>query len=233
MQLDPQSKSWLRLHLIVWWDGVSKDVPETRSVVQPGVVKCKVLEVDWDYINEAGKRENLADTSQNHYPRDCEAGKPEHSKQFDHVDGIDLSKIIEEYRLIFKKHTIIARFVGPKLPRKDVRIWVDNNWGNHVVIKFLSKGFFVAVFAEVEERAHILQSQNWFMNKHPLYIQSWAPNFGPTPLAIYEKPVWIRLYNLPTEYWSDSSLEDIGRTMGTLLEIDKGILALTYIHMQD
>ncbi|GLJ44141.1 hypothetical protein SUGI_0920530 [Cryptomeria japonica] len=54
--------------------------------------------------------------------------------------------------------------------------------------------------------------------------QSWSPNFYPTQLVIYDKPIWIRLYNLPSEYWSNPSLERIGRTLGTLLEIDEAII---------
>ncbi|GLJ16522.1 hypothetical protein SUGI_0282250 [Cryptomeria japonica] len=47
---------------------------------------------------------------------------------------------------------------------------------------------------------------------------------APTRLAVYETLVWIRLFNLPIEYWGDQCLEKIGRTLGTLLEIDEGIV---------
>ncbi|GLJ07953.1 hypothetical protein SUGI_0078230 [Cryptomeria japonica] len=36
--------------------------------------------------------------------------------------------------------------------------------------------------------------------------------------------MWIRLYNLPIEYWGDSCLKNIRRTLGTLLEIDEKIV---------
>ncbi|GLJ26591.1 hypothetical protein SUGI_0515850 [Cryptomeria japonica] len=45
-------------------------------------------------------------------------------------------------------------------------------------------------------------------------------NFDPIPLVVYSAPVWIRLYNLPIEYWSELILEKIDRTLGTLLEVD-------------
>ncbi|GLJ26672.1 hypothetical protein SUGI_0519060 [Cryptomeria japonica] len=41
---------------------------------------------------------------------------------------------------------------------------------------------------------------------------------------IYDKPLWIQLYNLPLEYWSNPCLERIGQTLGTLLEIDEAII---------
>ncbi|GLJ29641.1 hypothetical protein SUGI_0584460 [Cryptomeria japonica] len=86
------------------------------------------------------------------------------------------------------------------------------------------KGFFVAIFTEKGIRDQILSSKNWYFDNFPLYIQSWTPNFNPLKLAVYETLVWIKLYNLPIEYWGDSSLEKIGRMLGTLLEIDEEII---------
>ncbi|GLJ52568.1 hypothetical protein SUGI_1118720 [Cryptomeria japonica] len=43
-------------------------------------------------------------------------------------------------------------------------------------------------------------------------------------LKVYKEPIWIRVYNLPMEYWRESSLECIGRSLGTLLEVDKDII---------
>ncbi|GLJ44382.1 hypothetical protein SUGI_0930330 [Cryptomeria japonica] len=137
---------------------------------------------------------------------------------------MDLSKDVADDCSIFENHAIIRRVVGPKFPRKSIRSWVDEHWGKHVVIKFMPKSFFVAVFTEAKERDRILCSQNWFFDSHPFYIHPWYPNFDPTQLAIYDKPLWVHLYNLPSEYWSNPCLERIGRTLGTLLEIDEAII---------
>ncbi|GLJ42931.1 hypothetical protein SUGI_0890660 [Cryptomeria japonica] len=134
-----------------------------------------------------------------------------------------------------EQKAIIARFIRPKMSRKTIHDWVDSNWGKHIVIKFIPKGFFVAIFIEESERNHILEKENWFMGHLPLYIQPWTPKFDCNPLAMYEEPVWIRLFNLPIEYYSDLSLEKIGRTLGTLLEIDEEIIdndLYTYARMK-
>ncbi|GLJ23324.1 hypothetical protein SUGI_0441300 [Cryptomeria japonica] len=93
-----------------------------------------------------------------------------------------------------------------------------------LVVNFLPRGFFVVVFAKGSERNKVLQQENWFVEDSPLYIQPWQSNFDPLPLVVYDNPMWIRLYNLPIEYWGDSCLEKIGRTLGTLLEIDEKII---------
>ncbi|GLJ18959.1 hypothetical protein SUGI_0339080 [Cryptomeria japonica] len=94
-------------------------------------------------------------------------------------------------------------------------------WEKHAtVIKFIPKGFFVVLFEDGEDRNQILNQENWFANNHAIYLQPWSSNFDPIPLVVYFAPVWIRLYNLPIEYWSEDLLEKIGRTLGTLLEVD-------------
>ncbi|GLJ36868.1 hypothetical protein SUGI_0744910 [Cryptomeria japonica] len=101
------------------------------------------------------------------------------------------------------------------------------------MIKFLPKGFFVSIFPKEEDRDHIISLQNWFLDDHPLYIQPWSPNFDLTSLAVYDKLVWIRLYNLPIEYWSEACLETIKRSLGTLLEIYEDIIEGNYTHIPD
>ncbi|GLJ17683.1 hypothetical protein SUGI_0308530 [Cryptomeria japonica] len=122
------------------------------------------------------------------------------------------------------EESIIARIIGPKKSRQSINPWIKENWGNQVVVKFIPKGFFVAIFTEKEIRDQILNSKNWFFYNLPIYIQPWTPNFNPTTLAVYETLVWIRLFNLPIEYWGDQCLEKIGRTLSTLLEIDEEVI---------
>ncbi|GLJ13249.1 hypothetical protein SUGI_0208750 [Cryptomeria japonica] len=43
-------------------------------------------------------------------------------------------------------------------------------------------------------------------------------------LKVYKEPIWIGLHNLPMEYWGESSLECIGRSLGMLLEVGEGII---------
>ncbi|GLJ40233.1 hypothetical protein SUGI_0825940 [Cryptomeria japonica] len=78
----------------------------------------------------------------------------------------------------------------------------------------------MVLFEDGKDKNRILNQENWFANNHAIYLQLWSPNFDPIPLAIYSTPVWIRLYNLPIEYWSEDLLENIGRTLGALLEVD-------------
>ncbi|GLJ30868.1 hypothetical protein SUGI_0613720 [Cryptomeria japonica] len=78
-------------------------------------------------------------------------------------------------------------------------------------------------FATEEERLKILEGGLWTMDFKPLYIHRWHRNFNPLKIDPYEKLVWIRLNNLPMEYWTKEALEKIDRSLGTLMDIDADI----------
>ncbi|GLJ39347.1 hypothetical protein SUGI_0803500 [Cryptomeria japonica] len=152
------------------------------------------------------------------------------SEEFGRVDGskfaengeivVDLTKEMEEDHKFWADHIVIARILNINWSRKEIRSWVEEKWGDRIVIKFIPKRFFVVLFEKGSERDRILNQENWFAKKHLVYIQPWTPNFDPTPLVVYSCPLWIRLYNLPIEYWGEVFLEKIGRMLGMVLEID-------------
>ncbi|GLJ44536.1 hypothetical protein SUGI_0935150 [Cryptomeria japonica] len=139
------------------------------------------------------------------------------------IQTIDVSEEIEKDINFLKDLAIICRFIGPRTDRKSIERWIEETWKTSQITKFMPKGFFIVVFASEEERQKILEGGLWTMNNKPLYIQKWYRNFNPLKMEPYEKPIWIRLNNLPMEYWSKEGLEKIGRSMGTLMEIDAEI----------
>ncbi|GLJ53452.1 hypothetical protein SUGI_1140090 [Cryptomeria japonica] len=110
------------------------------------------------------------------------------------VFEVDLTSEAEEERGLWSEHALIGRVVEPRKTRATIREWISKNWGMRLIVKFIPRNFFIV---------------------------PWVPNFDPVLLAIYDRPMWIRMYNLPKEYWGENCLEKIGRSLGTLLEIDK------------
>ncbi|GLJ11001.1 hypothetical protein SUGI_0140080 [Cryptomeria japonica] len=120
---------------------------------------------------------------------------------------IDFTKELKEELAFWEDYVVIAKIIGLNWPRKEIRNWVECNWGKKTVMKFIAKCFFVVLFEEKEERNKALIDRNWFIESHVVYIQPWTPHFDPIPLAVYSEPVWIRLYNFPIEYWSEELWE--------------------------
>ncbi|GLJ29496.1 hypothetical protein SUGI_0581450 [Cryptomeria japonica] len=83
---------------------------------------------------------------------------------------VDLTEEMEEDHKFWANHAVIARILGINWSRKEIKSWVEEKWGNRVVVKFLPKRFFVVLFEEGSERDHILNQENWFANMHAVYI---------------------------------------------------------------
>ncbi|GLJ42904.1 hypothetical protein SUGI_0889390 [Cryptomeria japonica] len=139
------------------------------------------------------------------------------------IQTIDVSDEIEEDINFLNDLAIICRFIGQRSDRKTIEKWIEETWKTPQITKFMPKGFFIMVFASEEERKKVLDGGLWTMRSKPLYIQKWCRNFNPSKTEPYEKPIWIRLNNLPLEYWSEEALEKIGRSLGTLMELDAEI----------
>ncbi|GLJ42262.1 hypothetical protein SUGI_0874830 [Cryptomeria japonica] len=113
---------------------------------------------------------------------------------------VDLREEIKEDNQLWDNHAVIVRIIGLNWSRKNIKLWVAENWGIRVVIKFIPRGFFVVLFENQVDRDHILNQENWYANKQAVYLQPWKPYFNPIPLLVYSSPIWIDLYNLPIEY---------------------------------
>ncbi|GLJ09937.1 hypothetical protein SUGI_0118680 [Cryptomeria japonica] len=146
-------------------------------------VKWRIMEVNWD---DNGVKQTRSEESDGNIGRNTNLCTEVGTFSTTGVFEIDLSECIENEKVIFDQHAIIAKILGPKLSRKEIHTWVLEQRGRH--------------------------------------IMSWSPNFDPTSMAGYDKPMWIRLYNLSIEYRSEACLEMIRRSLGTLLKIDEEIV---------
>ncbi|GLJ19853.1 hypothetical protein SUGI_0359760 [Cryptomeria japonica] len=182
--------------------------------MESGKVLRKELQVGIQHGRET--REGVENTERQ---KDSYADVGQSSKIF----TIDVSEEIEEDLECLKDLTIICKFVGPRFERKKIQEWIKENWDTPQITKFLSRGFFIVIFATEEERQKVLEGGLWSMGSAPLYIQLWHRNFNPLKTFAYDKPLWVRLNYLPMEYWTEEALCKIGRSLGTLLEIDREI----------
>lgn len=55
-----------------------------------------------------------------------------------------------------------------------------------------------------------------------VFIQKWVENFNASAMDPITEPTWLRLYNLPLEYWSKDILSKIDNSVGQTLDIDMG-----------
>ncbi|XP_074314361.1 uncharacterized protein LOC141649574 [Silene latifolia] len=63
------------------------------------------------------------------------------------------------------------------------------------------------------------------IDDHYLTIRKWIPNFIPSEDSIKFLTAWVRIPNLPVEYFNETFLMKIGTRIGKVLRIDKNTAA--------
>lgn len=84
----------------------------------------------------------------------------------------------------------------------------------------LSKEFFLVRFAVKEDCEAILRNGPSFIGGNFLSIRPWEPNFKPSEANISLVAVWVRLNELPIEYYNVEALQTIGNAVGRVLRIN-------------
>nr|POE69938.1 hypothetical protein CFP56_57742 [Quercus suber] len=84
----------------------------------------------------------------------------------------------------------------------------------------LGKEFFLVHFAIKEDCEAVFKNGPWFIRGNFLSIRPWEPDFKPSEVNISLVALWIRLNELPIEYYNSEALQIIGNTIGRVLRID-------------
>ncbi|XP_057791935.1 uncharacterized protein LOC131008855 [Salvia miltiorrhiza] len=84
----------------------------------------------------------------------------------------------------------------------------------------LGKGYFTLKFSSAQDMALAFAKNTWKLRPGILHLQTWVPNFDPYKDSSTKAQVWIRVFNLPHEYWHPEVLSGIARHVGAPIVID-------------
>lgn len=85
----------------------------------------------------------------------------------------------------------------------------------------LGHGFFLTCLSVLKDDFEtILNKGLWFIGEHFLSIRPWEPNFRPASANVTSIAIWIRLYELPIEYYNHEALLQMGKSIGNVLRVD-------------
>lgn len=99
---------------------------------------------------------------------------------------------------------------------------VRNLWNPTGSMDCIDMGFdyFLVKFELVADVDYILKGGTWFIGQHFLAIRQWEPKFKAYPATLSSVAVWIRLLELPIEFYKTNALLKIGRAISPVLCID-------------
>ena len=84
----------------------------------------------------------------------------------------------------------------------------------------LGLGFFLVKFENRDDFEEVLRNGPRFIGEHFLSIRPWVPDFRASEASVSSVAVWVRLPELPVEYYHKDSLMHIGSGLGPILRVD-------------
>ena len=95
--------------------------------------------------------------------------------------------------------------------------WIAAKWKPkaHFDLQLGSKGFLTIIFHHMEDKARVEEGGLYFFNSVGLYLRNWVECFCPEKEDFSWAPSWIHMFSLPQEYWDESTLQEIGNTLGS------------------
>eukprot|EP00253_Pinus_taeda_P013643 PITA_13643 len=126
------------------------------------------------------------------------------------------TKYKEAYREHMGTYAIICKFMGLWPTEKALQSWIRYHWKpkGSIDLHLGSKGFFMVVFTNIEDKDKIFEGGPYFYVVVGLYMRPWVMNFVLEKKTFTLVPVWVRLYSLPLDYWQNESLVAIGNKLG-------------------
>ncbi|GLJ35745.1 hypothetical protein SUGI_0717890 [Cryptomeria japonica] len=116
------------------------------------------------------------------------------------------SQAWNELDINLKERAFFLKWTGPWPNFRQVREWCNAHWGK-MVLKTLPNGFYLVNCPTAKDKEWIFNSGPYMMGGKGFYLKDWTPNFNPKEEAIMKTPMWIRLYNLPHEYYNIETLQ--------------------------
>lgn len=120
------------------------------------------------------------------------------------------------------KQSLIIKVMGNKvgyayLLRRLNTIWHPKS---RMELITLENDYFLVKFNSVCDYEFAKYGGPWMIMEHYLIVKEWRPNFDPNTDTTEKVLVWVRLPDLPIEYYDQSFLFTVGRKIGEPIRID-------------
>nr|XP_023891840.1 uncharacterized protein LOC112003850 [Quercus suber] len=138
------------------------------------------------------------------------------------VAAVTLSKEVKQRIRAPWVNSLIVKVYGRSVGFHFLQARLTSLWrpSGRMDIIDLGKEFYLVWFGLKEDFSEVLEKGPWFIGEHFLSIRPWEPNFKPSTANISSVAVWIRLTELPIEYYELDVLKQIGKAIGNVLKID-------------
>ncbi|XP_054796630.1 uncharacterized protein LOC129302000 [Prosopis cineraria] len=120
-------------------------------------------------------------------------------------------------------NSLIVKLLGKPITRALLKTRLQRMWRTTepINVMVLNNGYFIVSFTSKEVWDHAYQEGPWMMDDHYLLIQKWRLNFNMSKADTQGCIVaWIRILDLPVEFYSVEALRHIGNMVGKTIKLD-------------
>ncbi|CAH1443920.1 unnamed protein product [Lactuca virosa] len=118
--------------------------------------------------------------------------------------------------------TLYGFFMGKKLAFPTINHFAFKMWKIFGLkdIMVNDEGFFFFKFDSKEGMMSVLEGGPWLINNVPLFIQRWRPGLVLSKPQIKSVHVWVKVFNVPLEYWNSKGVTLIANEIGKPIAMD-------------
>lgn len=131
------------------------------------------------------------------------------------------NEVLEAMNGLWKK-CMIVRVLGRNVAISAVNRKLRELWNpkGRMYVMDLPRQFFMVRFEREEEYLAALTGGPWRAFGSYLMVRAWSPEFDPLKDNIATTPVWIRLTNIPVNFYHRSILMGIAKGLGKPIRVD-------------
>ena len=120
------------------------------------------------------------------------------------------------------KNNLIVKVVGKLFGYEALLLCLTGIWRPKGTISMIDLGykFFLVIFTQLTDHLMALERGPWFVGEHYLSVRKWEPKFQAAKATVTSLATWIRLPELPIEFFHPEILRSIGNRIGRFIRID-------------
>nr|KAJ0209365.1 hypothetical protein LSAT_V11C400156980 [Lactuca sativa] len=130
------------------------------------------------------------------------------------------------------KTTLYGYFIDKHVNFCNVNKFAHNMWKKHGLEEVMvnDEGIYFFRFSSEQGMLFVLEGGVWMIFDNALVVRRWTNGVSSVKDQHDKVPVWVKIYNVPLEYWNGTGLSHIAWEIGKPLDVDAHIAKMCQEH---
>ncbi|KAL4555570.1 hypothetical protein LXL04_038193 [Taraxacum kok-saghyz] len=118
--------------------------------------------------------------------------------------------------------TLYGYFIEKRVNYFNVNKYAMSKWKQFGIEEVMvnEEGFYFFRFSSEQGVIGVLEGGPWLIFNNPIIIRRWTTGLNLSKPEHNSVPVWVKVFNVPLEYWNGTGLNHIAWEIGKPLEVD-------------